>query len=576
MAVEFFCFVFGSLILLIPGIWLAGAFSIGKDRVERWTYGSCVGLALAVYLASVISHFDLRWFYPAWGLVAAACFGGRIVRAKERTGQAPPPNGWILVILILVAVTRFGAALPQALPEGPFDPTFHLILAEKIRLAHHSISDWRPFESISLNYPTGSHVLLVVLAAGSRLPLETVFKDLIPLLGVLSTAQIYLLARRAARNESVALWSAAAYGLWAWFGSVDYYRWGGLPNELGMLFLLAMLTLWLDSGRIAARVLLMALMFAAVILVHNHVAVAGGLLLAALLVIPASRFNAASTRGVLAVATVAALALDAPFLVSYAMKITLLHSTTVLHNSEPPVKILEILRGIGFVNAPAALAGLVVWLAKRRPSFHPVVYCAIGTLAGAFLATEYFVPLLMKAFGQPPAIALAPSRFLTDLNYFLPLLAGTFLSFIQSSLKINRPWLLAAICAAGLADYRQWSRLFCPGDAIMPPGFVQACRWIRDHTPPSTVVLNRDNWTTYLAWRRATFTPLPDSEPVVDRAAVLNHLAEIMSGEIPPDSPDMKIVKIVPVGAPATQAVLWRDSTFKVIQIWPYVAGKAK
>ena len=567
MAVEFLRFAFGSLILLIPGIWLAGAFSIGADRVERWTYGSCIGLAGAVYLASVISHFDLRWFYPIWVVVAAACLGLGIARAKKRTDHPTRSNGWILAILILVAVTRFAAALPQALPEGPFDPTFHLVLAEKIRLAHHSISDWRPFESIALNYPTGSHTLLVVLAAFSRLPLETVFKDFIPLLGVLSTAEIYLFARRAAGDESVAIWSAAAYGLWAWFGSIDYYRWGGLPNELGMLFLLAMLTLWLHSAPIAVRVLLMALMFAGVILVHSHVAVVGGLLLAVLLIVPPSRFNAASMRSVLAMAVIAALALDAPFLVSYAMKISLLHSTTVLHNSEPPLKILDILRGIGFVNAPAALAGLVILLAKRRPRFHPILFCALGTLAGAFLATEYLIPMLMQAFGKPPAIALAPSRFLTDLNYFLPLLAGSFLTFIQSSLKITRPWLLAAICVAGLADYRQWRRLFVPDD-VVPPGFVQACRWIRDHTPSSTVVLNRDDWTTYLTWRRATFTPLPDSEAVVDHAAVLNRLGEIMSGEIPPDSPDMKIVKIVPIDAPAAQPVLWRDSDFKVIQVW--------
>ena len=34
---------------------------------------------------------------------------------------------------------------------------------------------------------------------------------------------------------------AAIYGLWAWFGSIDYFRWGGLPNELAMLLFLTML-----------------------------------------------------------------------------------------------------------------------------------------------------------------------------------------------------------------------------------------------------------------------------------------------------------------------------------------------
>ncbi|MGD0541210.1 MAG: hypothetical protein ABSB33_06825 [Tepidisphaeraceae bacterium] len=567
MLVELLCFVGGSLLILVPGIWLAGALSLGRDRVERWTYGSCIGLALAAYLASAISYFDLRWFYPVWAAAALACLAARwFSQAKYRQSLK---SKWIVVILLLVAAARFGIALPQPLPEGPYDPTVHLILAGKIQQTQHAIHDYLPFDSVALNYPTGSHTLLVVLSAITRLPLHAVFKDLIPLLGVLSTAQVYLFARRAAGDESVALWSAGAYGLWAWLGSNDYFRWGGLPNEMGMLFLMTMLTLWLDDVRASVRIPTMGVVFAALILVHHHSMLVAGILLAAFMVMPLSRLNAASSRRILVWAVALALLLDGFFLIPYAMRITTLHSTTVLYDSEPPLTLGKIVLGIGLVNAPLAVAGIVLWVRGRAPRIHPVVFWAAGVLASLFLVTEHFVPLLMSLLKRPSAIAFAPSRFLTDLNYFLPLMAGISVAFIQARLRMRTPLVLALMCCAALADYRQWKGLIRPDDSYAPAGFVEACRWIHDHTSPSTVVLNRDNWTTYLAWRRATFTPLSGSDPIPDHAAMMRHLAAIMSGQTPPDSPDMTIVKILPIDTPSTQAVLWSDSGYKIIQVWP-------
>src|SRR5579872_6990772 len=203
MAVEFFCFISGTLIFLIPGIWLAGALSLGDNRFERWTTGSSLGLALAVYLAAALSHIDLRAFYPVWGIVALICLalriklGQPIKLAADRAAQI-----WMILVLLLVGVTRFAAALPRVLPAGTLDPTFHLILAKQIQITHHAIDRW-PFANIPLNYPTGSHVLVVVLAGLSRLPLHTTFKDLLPLLGVLSTAQMYVFAKRMTANPTV-------------------------------------------------------------------------------------------------------------------------------------------------------------------------------------------------------------------------------------------------------------------------------------------------------------------------------------------------------------------------------------
>jgi hypothetical protein len=167
----------------------------------------------------------------------------------------------VWVVLFVVAVTRLAATATEALPRG-WDPAFHMILAEKIRLTHHAIGDWLPFDPAGLNYPTGIHVLIVVMSWLSGLALPMVFKYLIPLAGVLTTGEIYVLARRMTNDAEVGLFAAIAYGLWAIDGSIGYSVWGGLPNEMAMLFFTAMLSIWVEKeGR---RILAMGIFFAAV------------------------------------------------------------------------------------------------------------------------------------------------------------------------------------------------------------------------------------------------------------------------------------------------------------------------
>ena len=127
----------------------------------------------------------------------------------------------MVLVLILVGIIRFAFALPESFPRG-WDPAFHMILAQKIRLTHHAIYDWSPFESAALDYPTGSHVLVVVMSWLSGRPLQTVFKDLIPLTGVLSTAEVYILSRRFTDDAAAGLFAAIAYGFWAIDGSIGY------------------------------------------------------------------------------------------------------------------------------------------------------------------------------------------------------------------------------------------------------------------------------------------------------------------------------------------------------------------
>ena len=43
-------------------------------------------------------------------------------------------------------------------------------------------------------------------------------------------------ARICIAGASYGGYSALAYGMWAVYGSIDYYRWGGLPNAIAMAF----------------------------------------------------------------------------------------------------------------------------------------------------------------------------------------------------------------------------------------------------------------------------------------------------------------------------------------------------
>src|SRR5271170_2663529 len=124
MAAELIRFLGGSLVLLIPGILLARRLRLGKTFLEQSAFGGTLGLAMAVYLASLFSHFNLEWFYPAWAGVGIVC----LVGWWKSPGTSSPTQdadahweGWLLVVLLVVGISRFWIVLPEQLPDG-WDP----------------------------------------------------------------------------------------------------------------------------------------------------------------------------------------------------------------------------------------------------------------------------------------------------------------------------------------------------------------------------------------------------------------------------------------------------------------------
>jgi hypothetical protein len=568
MVLELGCFLAATAAILLPGWLLAGWLEVGRSPVERGSHGACLGLAAACYLGSAVSHFDLRWFFPVWGIFFLVVLAGFLITRRGRPKLDPSNRDieiWVTLVLLLVGMVRFAFALPESYPRG-WDPAFHMILAEKIRMTHHAIYDWLPFEDAGLNYPTGSHVLVVVISWMSGLPLPTVFKDLIPLLGVLTTAEIYAVSRRFTEDATAGLFAAIAYGFWAIDGSVGYALWGGMPNELGMLFFIAMFSIWLEvsgRGKSAGSVLAMGLLYGGVILVHHHVMVSSAIVLVVCLIWSMARGPAGAWKVLLLALIVAAL-LDGYFLVSFAGRAASIASTHIFRDDELPINPLAIPGDrLGYLYTLAALVGLFFWLARYGVKLDSRMICALATLWSLFIVGDYVVPAILH---QEKSTVFTASRFLADGSYFMAAAAGAAAAQVARSLKVRVSVMSVVMLVLGITIFSTWKDIATMPDVA--PDYVAACQWIKANTPGTAIVANSQPWTSYLAWRRTILTPIPISEPIHDRFARARQLMLVFAGKQQAE-PGLYVVQIAPPGDYDARSVLWSDSTSVVLRLWP-------
>ncbi len=572
---EIAAFLGASLVLAIPGV-LAVAVAAPRLRVgEHWSIGASTGLAAAAVAAVAIGHSSLRFFAPFWAL----CFAATALAWWLRRGGGPrsaAPRGrhaigaWLGAVLLLVAVTRFWVASLHVLPPGG-DPAFHLLLARKIALAQGMIFDWKPFQPVSLNYPVGSHFLVVLLSELGHLPLHGAFRLLCPLLGVLQTALVFHFTARATRHDEIALYAALVFGLWADYGSIGYYGWGGLPNQLGMCFLLALLTLLLEPRPSIGERAVMSVLLAGIAVCHHHVMVVSAFILATLAVFEWLRRPDEARHLAIFEAAGGAVVLAGIYLVPYAWKVTTLGSTYVFRFEEMFFDPRAIARSLGWAFAACTSIGLALSLADRRGRFDPVLRGAVVVLAVLFVLCEYVYRWLALRLLGHDYVAFTPSRFLTDLACFFAAYAGFALLRLRELIGRRTPVVLAAL-AVSLTLAPRWRELAAP---TLPDGYLEAGEWIRTHTSADTIVMNTEPWTSYVTWRRNPAAPLPVSEPLAQTVAVGQEAQEILAGVRPPSSPAMKLVGIVPESRVAPgMRVLWRHPAgLVVVQVFPKASG---
>lgn len=562
-------FLVPALALIVPGVVGWTLLFPQKPASERWTLGAAGGLAASVYLAFALSYIRLSLFWPAWAVLTAATLA-LWLRQRPRAPLVGMPRSahvWLGIILLLVAVSRFWVALGHYLPPG-WDPSFHLLLAKKLLVTGRMIDNWEPFEQIPLNYPLGSHLLVVNLARLSGLPLHTVFNLLIPFLGVVSTALIYALSLELSKSERVAVQAALAYGLWAVYGSIDYYRWGGLPNCLGMLFVVALLTLLAAEEWSRKHTALLSLFFVAVFFTHHHVMLAAGATLAALFAYYLLFERRAGRHIAIALGLTGSALLGCFYIVPYALKARSIHDTGVLVFWEEFYNLHMILARVGVVLAVLAAAGFVWYLCRReRWRAAPVLLVTSGTLLALFVLFEYAYRYRIAHLYGHDVAAFTPSRFLTDLVYFLSIFAGYAMAQLGRTLRA--PMGAVVLVGIGLAFTNKsvWLEMRHPD---LDPRLWQAYRWVDENTPPDTIVLTGEPWAPYGCWRRTLLTPIPISEPQSAQTQKFHMARALEAGRLPAEARPCKLVRIDHRVHPgARERVVGGRYPWLVIEVWP-------
>ncbi len=531
-----------------PGVLLWGYGNPDHDWLEAVTWGATLGLALSVLLAFYVAYARLSWFWPAWVVVVmVSLIWARGANLRQRAGVGLP----LLLVLGLLAVTRFLPAVLHDVPPG-WDPSFHLILAKKLFRLDHTFQDWRPFADVRLNYPLGSHLLIAVIGRVTNVPLHRIFQFLIPTLGVLSTAQIFCLARRLFESESVALYSAVAYGFWAYLGSIGYYEWGGLPNELGMVFLVAALAMFVRRAWSGATWFATATFLAGVMLSHHHVMLVAGLLVAVVLWFR-RRLALDVKRPITAAAF--ALVLASPWVIALVYRAATLGETDVFRFDEP-----HTMAGLaGDLGIPLiALAAVGVCLAIRKAHAEAVFLLAnVIVLLAAFVACgPVYRFYSLHRWGQAFS-AFTPSRFVTDSAYFLSIFAGYGFCQLAGRVKTRPVMSMFLALLLGCLNIPLWLGVYRADPE--EDARWRAYQWIEKNTEPDAIVLARDPWASYVTWRRTPYPQLPVSEPRPNSSTDSTFSSATPRYEV-----------LAPRGAAAAGTIAWTDpSGWSVVRLAP-------
>jgi hypothetical protein len=563
-----FIFLISSLALLVPGAFLWDLLFPEQTIFERCIWGSVCGLAIAVYVAFVLAYWRLSIFWMVWAALSLAVIA-LTARQHLRTPTSLQRLGvtrLALIVLALLAISRFFLTVIHTWPPG-WDPSFHLILARKVAMANGMIYDWTPFENVPLNYPLGSHFLLVAMSSLTGLPPHRVFQMLIPLIGIITTAEVYLLCLRFRLDEEVAAFSALAYGFWAAYGSLDYYRTGGLPNALAMTFLLAIIALLATPALTPKHVSLIALFFAAICLAHHHVMITSGIVLAVLFVY-FSFSNQKRAAVAILIGVAGAMLLGAFYLVPYLLKAASLGNTDVFRFQESFTP-RSLFRDLGPAYVLFSAAGLLLaWRARKQSQGLRWLFVICGTLVTLFILSGPIYRQLALRFTGQDFVAFTPSRFLMDMACFMSIFAGYAASQLRQRFGVS----LAIATALGifltLSTYRTWQQMIHEGG--VPVGSWGAYHWISENTPPDTIVLNTNSYASLVSWRRALYSPLPISEPRHLDPALEAMRKQLREGNLSPEARTHELVKVIPPEETPANPVLWKDADgWSVVEVWP-------
>lgn len=563
--------------MLSPGIFWAILAYPSPSRIIRLGLGLALGLAIQVTLAAPLAMtVGITQVSVAVStlitLVAAVALGVamrvRAPRLSSLTAGRRLESSWLVVIITTSALI---GAIPLAfwsIPDG-WDPSAHALLAS-IVIATGKLPTWRPYEAITTNYPYGTHVLLANLSLLTGLAPDKVFSSLLNVfVPVMANLQIYALARRMWRRGSLALAATGAYALFGFANSVAYPSWGGLPNALGLILLLALLEPLFAPGYTRRRVILAGFLLSATTLTHHHVTltatlILGGfsLCLAATLYIRGlgvpTTTRMVARRRLVRVVAVCALGM---FFAIYELAPYLIHGAQTLGNTGVFGDFHE------YSGWPFDKNGIVLWitatlgigialgrvwrqtpmgarlgdrlrqttrlLSPRSAASEAQLLSAVALVVmfGAFVFGQFIFKDIVWALYHKDSTAFSPPRFLSNMTYFLALYAAPSLIWIwdfgqRSMLKswpvVSRLTVLTmrgsvvlGSLAVAITSLRASGQIGSYAGQLSP-GDLAAFQWVRENTPPQTIVIaltpNDEKWAPYFTQREALYTPLPASE----------------------------------------------------------------
>ncbi len=467
--------------------------------------GVCVSLALIVIVAvdiASVAGFRPWWLVTSWGVLAAAG-----IRDRRKTGRETTHR----VRLAIVACAGLMAALPLILLPVPLDTDAqgfgHLALAIRVGGTLNTLSPWQP--GIAYVYAPGALVLFATVSAFTTASMAAVMLAISHATIVLFVWLAWELGEELERHRPnaddglpasvwprvTALSACLSVGLWA--ALLDSHETAMLAQFFILGFIVALLRFvrtgagW-DLGAVTVTL-------AAVPLTHSDSAAIVGLALVAFVLTAAFGRHQLPRRRWLTAAVVApagALLLAGPWLASLRplleTGIRSPYDASLAH-----VRILVLFHGVLW-PVLAVLGG--VWSWRRRVWWGPataVWIAAIGVVS--------VVPL--ASILPPPLAAVARFNYPFSLAWHGPIVPYLVLG-AAALVEIGRRTGWVALPAPG------WRSLLVVGTvaalAVVVPGRtlslsrplvhvygafsshndVRAMRWIRDHAPRDTHVLN--------------------------------------------------------------------------------------
>ena len=373
--------------------------------------------------------------------------------------------------------------------------------------------DWTPFAEVPVFYPQGSHTLVAFLSELADRPVHEPFHVLFPVVGALSAGILYLIALVAFNDRRSGLVAAACYAFLPLWGSLDYFRWGGLPNALAMLLLCFAMLILMENVHAPPRqkqfaVLGAILCMVAIQTTHHYTLMVAAIFLGGGLVFTAD----AALRRLLLATAVLSLVFCAPLLLAPRLAAGLPPASSAFALfREAPLTLLDCVRSLNPVFVALFAFALVT---ARRSSWNALQLLTLSWFAGllaAFVGLEYVyrgATLLLTRF-QDCYTGLTPSRLATDLAYPMSILCG-FIPLLPAY-AARRRLALSLLAAAGLVTCLvAWNDQRRTG---VRPDFEEAGRWLRDHTPATSMIVGTFPHLEYLSWRETAYPPLPASEP---------------------------------------------------------------